>query len=336
MKISVIIPTHNRSDALAETLKRFAAQGFAESWELIVVNNNSTDDTDAVVARLQKDFPVSLKLVHEKKPGPAAARNAGARAARGEYLLFIDNDILTEPDFLARHYKRLLENPGCWIVNQLANLPEQRATVFGEFREQFYPMLPRDAELSEAEGIAGQGASMPRRDFENLGGYDEKFFVASGEDRELAMRAQAAGIKILLDPSIVTVQNDWAGASIRDYCQRQRIYKQTEPFFWQKHGERYHNLQMVRENLPPDLKTDGVKLFAWKQVKRLLSTDAGQKAIIGLCETTEKVLPTPPVLWRFYRLALAGAIYRGFNEGLAVQKRHNQLKMNDSTDIVSS
>ena len=62
MKISVVIPTHNRSDALAKTLLNLSEQQFTESWEVIVVNNRSTDDTDEVV-RGQR-FPV-----------PAAARS---------------------------------------------------------------------------------------------------------------------------------------------------------------------------------------------------------------------------------------------------------------------
>src|SRR5262245_38748845 len=83
MKISVVIPTHNRSDALAKTLLNLSEQQFAESWEVIVVNNRSTDDTDKVV-RGQR-LPAPLRLVYEEKPGVAAARNSGISVARGQY-----------------------------------------------------------------------------------------------------------------------------------------------------------------------------------------------------------------------------------------------------------
>lgn len=335
VKISVIIPTHNRADALEKTLENLTAQQFANDWEVVVVNNNSTDNTDEIVKN--QKFPVSLSVIHEKIPGPAAARNAGARASSGEFLIFIDNDILTAPDFLQRHCERLEANRNSWFVGQVINLPEQEATVFGKYRKSLFPEVSADAGLTQTDGITGQTTSMRRADFEKLGGFDENFNVASGEDKELAMRAMESGIKIYYDPAIVVFHNDWAGSSIADFCRRQRIYTQTEPFFWRKYGDKAPRLEMVKKNLPPRLKDDGLKLFVWKNFKKVLASDAGQAAIVGVCEKTEKVLPDTSVLWRLYRLAIAGAIYRGFQEGLAVQaespanpKSENSLK-NEST-----
>ena len=137
MKISVIVPTHNRSEALNRTLSHLAKQNFDQPWEVIVVNNRSTDDTDAVVQN--QKFPVPLRLVHEDTPGAAAARNAGVEVASGEYLLFIDNDILVEADFIQRHFKALMKYPGCWIVGHIVALPEHEATPFGEYRKGLSP-----------------------------------------------------------------------------------------------------------------------------------------------------------------------------------------------------
>lgn len=324
MKASVIIPTHNRSDALLKTLNRLAAQKFDESWEVIVVNNNSTDDTDEVVSAARSGFPVSCRLVHEKTPGAAAARNAGVKIAQGQFIVFIDNDILTEPDFLQRHVNRLQENPGCWIVGGVVNLPEQQATDFGRFHKNAFSAAPAENALSESENFTGANSSLPREDFIRLGGFDENFHVASGEDQELAMRARATKIKVLYDSGIVVEHNDWAGTSIRDYCLRQRLYMQTQPFFFQKHGDTRQYGKLVRENLPPDFKTDGSKLFVWKNVKRLLGSKTGQSATIGLCEVFEKTLPSPLILWRLYRAAIAGAIYRGFQEGLEIEAEKNK------------
>jgi GT2 family glycosyltransferase len=314
--VSVIIPTHNRSDALAETLAGVARQEFDRGWEVIVVNNRCTDDTDEVVAR--QNFPVPFRLVHEsERPGPAAARNAGAAVATGKYLLFMDNDILVEPDFVRRHFEALEANPGCWIVGQVLNLPEQEATPFGRFRKALHPFVPPSEGRRPFDLLTGQTFSAPRADFERLGGFDPSFFVASGEDRELAMRAQKSGVTILFDPAIIVLHNDWAGSSIRDYCLRQRLYSQTEPLFWRKYGDEFPRIRLVRENLPPDWGRDPAALVVWKNVKRLLGTRAAQAALAGTCAACERLLPWPPVLWRLYRMALAGAIYRGFQEGLS-------------------
>lgn len=321
IKASVVVPTHNRADALSITLEHLARQTFQELWEVVVVNNNCTDATDEIVSAARESFPVPLLLEHEKTPGPAATRNKGAFAARGKYLIFIDNDILTEADFVARHYKRLTENPNCWIVGQIINLPEQEATVFGRYRKTLFPETATDAGLSEIDGITGQTTSMARDEFVKLNGFDESFFVASGEDRELALRAADAGIKILFDPSIVVKHNDWAGTTIRDFCRRHRLYTQTEPFFWRKYGDKTPRLEMVKKNTPPRLKADGLKLFAWKNVKKILGSDFGQTAIVGACELSERAIPDSPILWRMYRLAIAGAIYKGFQEGLALEEK---------------
>ena len=314
MKISVVIPTHNRSDALAKTLLNLSEQQFTESWEVIVVNNRSTDDTDEVV-RGQR-FPVPARLLHEEKPGVAAARNAGIAVARGQYVVLLDNDILVEPDFLSRHYDLLLSNPGCWIMGQIVNLPEQCATPFGKYRQSLYGYIPRESPGGEAYWLNGNSVSLPRSDWGRLGGFDERF--SWGEDYDFAVRAWDAGIKILFRPSIVAIHNDWAGFSIGDYCRRQRLYSQSEPLFWKKYGDRRLRMDLARQNLPPDWRRDNPVLFAKKLVKNALAAKRWQAILSSACAFLERSWPWPPLLHRLYRLMLAVATYQGFQEGLKI------------------
>jgi GT2 family glycosyltransferase len=317
--ISVVIPTHNRSDALAQTLSKLAKQQFDKSWEVVVVNHRCTDNTDEVVER--QEFPVTLRLVHRKDtPGVAAARNAGARAALGEYLLFLDDDILVEPDFLQRHTDALMAHPGCWIMGQLKNLPEQERTPFGRYRRTLFSYDPPDSPLKESKGMTGQSISMPRADFERLGGFDETFSIASVEDFDLAMRANEQGIKILYVPAIMGVHNDWAGFTIRDYCYRQQTYMRCEPLLWKKYGENYPRIILVKGNRPPRWGVDSAGLIAHKMMKRVVGTPPVRAILFGACSVLERVWPWPPVLWRLYRVLLSGAIYKGFQEGLATNK----------------
>jgi GT2 family glycosyltransferase len=221
-----------------------------------------------------------------------------------------------EPDFLQRHLHSLERYPGFWIVGQVVNLPEMDATPFGRYRKSLFPFVPPEEEVRETEAITGQTLSMPRVDFELLGGFDESFFVASGEDRELLMRAKQKGIKLLLDPGIVVLHNDWAGSTIQDFCLRQRRYTQTEPLFWQKYGDAYPRQQLVKENSPPRWTVDSISLIVWKRTKQILGSRFGQATLLRGCVALERFWPWPPLLWRLYRLALAGAIYQGFQEGL--------------------
>lgn len=315
--ISVIIPTHNRSDALDLTLQGLAKQNFDQNWEVIVVNNNCVDDTDEVVKK--QKFPVSLRLLHEPVPGPAAARNKGAFVSKAEFIVFIDNDILVEPDFLQRHLNSLKKYAGCWIVGQTRNLPKQDATYFGEYRLSLCPHIPVTQAVTEAMFFIGANSSLPRKDFLALGGFDSGFKVASTEDGELMVRAKEAGIKVLFDPSIVVIHNDWSGFTIKDYCWRQRLYSRSEYYFWRKYGEKHQRIQLVKENLPPNWKEDNSILLIRKCIKVVAGTELGQKTLIGVASFLEQYFPKKQILWRTYQLALSGAIYKGFQEGMAEQ-----------------
>lgn len=100
--VSVIIPTYNRSAMLRQTVDTFLAQSYpADRWELLLVDNNSSDDTSAVIDQLaQRDE--RIRSLKETRRGAHFARNSGALAARGSVLYFTDDDMLAEPDLLAR------------------------------------------------------------------------------------------------------------------------------------------------------------------------------------------------------------------------------------------
>ena len=95
--VSVIIPTHNRSGLLRQTIETFLAQSYPpERLELIVVDNGSTDDTWKVIQSFG-----AVRGLQEKRKGAHFARNSGAAASNGEILYFTDDDMLAEPDLLA-------------------------------------------------------------------------------------------------------------------------------------------------------------------------------------------------------------------------------------------
>jgi glycosyltransferase involved in cell wall biosynthesis len=287
--LSVIVPTHNRADALDLTLSGLAKQSFELPWEVIVVNNNSSDNTEEIVELHQKSFPVRLRLLHETNPGPAAARNKGAFAAEGKYLIFIDNDIIVQENFLKNFYVDLQKYEGNWIVGSVKQLARFDKTPFGRFRSGLEDQSRN--EVHEIDIITGQGTAMLRSQFLELKGFDEGFHFASGEDRELAIRAKSKGIRIFCDPNIISLHNDWAGTTIKDYCKRQKTYTITEPFFWLKYGKDTPRLKLVKENLPPALKRDGIRLFSWKITKRMLGSNLGNKILITMCNVAEKIMP---------------------------------------------
>lgn len=103
MKTSLVICTRNRMHSLARTLATVATQQVREPWEVLVVDNGSEDDTRSLVDSLRGDFPVPLRLGHEARQGLSHARNRGVAEAKGELLVFTDDDVDCRPGFVQAH-----------------------------------------------------------------------------------------------------------------------------------------------------------------------------------------------------------------------------------------
>ncbi|ETW94729.1 MAG: hypothetical protein ETSY1_33590 [Candidatus Entotheonella factor] len=232
--VSVVIPTYNGRDKLLETLEALAKTDYrAGTWETIVVDDGSTDATADMVRDWCQTVPIPVTFLEQANAGPASARNRGAASAKGHYLIFIDNDIVVQPDFVRRHVETLIAYPGCWIVGRSTMPPEICQTPFGRYRYALWDSFHDAVDtISETMGMTGNNVSLPRSDFIALKGFDERFSIASCEDSELGMRARKQGIKILYQPDIVALHNDWGATSLESLCERQRLYSISDVLLW--------------------------------------------------------------------------------------------------------
>lgn len=118
MKLSVIICTYNGGARLSEVLNRLSVQHGPDAgmWELLIVDNASTDDTAVLLRQLTKAFPANVKLIYESQPGKAHALRTAFHAASGEYFCIVDDDNLLDPDYLANGVRFLDENPDAALI----------------------------------------------------------------------------------------------------------------------------------------------------------------------------------------------------------------------------
>ncbi len=107
--VSVVIPSYNYARFLRKAVESLQAQSFS-NWEVIIVDDGSTDDTDKVVADLLKEEQ-RIVYLWQQNSGTSAAKNAGIRLARGEYILFLDADDLLTANKLAAHLEHFSNNP---------------------------------------------------------------------------------------------------------------------------------------------------------------------------------------------------------------------------------
>lgn len=111
--LSVIICTYNREKFLYDALRHVAENDFApENYEIVLVNNNSTDNTASECERFSNDFPhVQFRYFVETKQGLSHARNRGIDECRGDILIFLDDDSFVKPDYLSNLQRQMDQHP---------------------------------------------------------------------------------------------------------------------------------------------------------------------------------------------------------------------------------
>jgi GT2 family glycosyltransferase len=201
---SIVIPTIGRAALLERTLDALAAQTHAPH-EVIVVCDGPDPSTEALGRRWPAPYPI-VWLFQGENRGPAAARNAGAAAARGDVLLFLDDETLPDRDWLAQHLQHHREN-GMVVVGRLRDVYERSARSFVELCMREYTALrvsALHAALLQPDGLAeqawvGLNASIWRDTFMELGGFDERLRFVQ-EDAELGTRARRSGVEFRYEP----------------------------------------------------------------------------------------------------------------------------------------
>jgi len=114
VQVSIIIPTFNSEDYLERAFAS-AVEQEGVSFEIIIVDNNSTDGTVALAERLRLQYPEIVRVAHEPKQGSAAARNLGVRLAKGEWIQFLDSDDLLLPGKIQRQIA-LVDDSVDWVL----------------------------------------------------------------------------------------------------------------------------------------------------------------------------------------------------------------------------
>jgi GT2 family glycosyltransferase len=194
--ISVVIPAYDAAATLAEQLEALSAQQYEDDWEVVIVDNGSTDGTADLARRYRPRFKAFTLIDGGSQRGHAAPRNVGANVAQGELLLFCDADDVVAPGWLqamadaARHYDLI----GGWLDARPLNDDATRSWHRPWPRDRLRSLLLPCA-VSANLGI---WADVLRE----LGGWSTGY-EAGGADTELSLRAQLAGYRLGFAPDAV-------------------------------------------------------------------------------------------------------------------------------------
>ncbi len=225
--VSVIIPCFNNSVGLRDTLASLSCQDYPrERWEVVVIDNNSTDDTFRVGRSFETVLPL-FTLERELRRGSYVARNKGIKLSRGEILAFIDADMTVGRSWISRGVNKISRDNCDYVGCRVDIHPSRWPPNLWEWWDMKVGFPIRS--YMEADGFAGAGNLFVRRTvFEKVGLFDEA--LISGGDHEFGNRVRDAGFSLCYDdanpmkhPARSNLKSHWTkkvrtGKGVMDLC----------------------------------------------------------------------------------------------------------------------
>jgi glycosyltransferase involved in cell wall biosynthesis len=246
MKITVILCTYNRCQSLARALESVAASEFRETvaWEVLVIDNNSKDQTREVVESFCQRYPGRFRYEMEARQGKSFALNTGIREAKGSILAFMDDDVIVAPAWLPNLTAPLDSSEwagtgGRILAQKMFSVPEW-LSLEGQYSLGGMLALFDLGERAEELKCPPYGTNMAfhKSVFEKYGGFRTDLGPAPGseirhEDTEFGNRLFAAGERLWYEPSAV----------VYHAVPENRLTKQFFLQFWFDYGRAH-----IREN----------------------------------------------------------------------------------------
>ncbi len=199
--VSIIIVNYNGKIYLEKCLSSITKSSY-KKYEVILVDNKSSDSS---IEFVEKNYPSVNVIKLDKNYGFAEPNNMGAKSAKGEFFLFLNNDTITTPNFITELVKAAKDDSEIGIFQSLLLKPDDTIDSSGDFIDMYGRAYSSREKVSEIRPIlSARGASMMiRKDvFWDLGGFDKNYF-ATFEDVDLGLRAWIWGYKVVLVPKSV-------------------------------------------------------------------------------------------------------------------------------------
>lgn len=249
INLSIIIVTFNSLPVLKDCLAHLKEAARRINHELIIVDNNSTDNSPSLAKNIWPDVRL---IINRKNLGFASGCNQGAREAKGEYLLFVNPDVFVDSHCLEEflkfiydkekvgavggrlHWPNGIFQPSCRNLPTISNLICSRGSVFERFfRGSGHYTLPDAAVPTEVPAVAGALFFIHKRVFEKVGRFDSKFFMYM-EDTDLCKRLNMIGFSNYFLPAAGAV-HEWGKGSLAGSVKRKWHHHLSVHRYFRKH-----------------------------------------------------------------------------------------------------
>jgi glycosyltransferase involved in cell wall biosynthesis len=239
MNITVILCTYNRCQSLATALESVAASTLSASndWEVLVVDNNSRDNTRGTIEDFCRRYPGRFRYVFEPRPGKSNALNSGIKEARGQILAFTDDDVVVDPNWLQNLTSAMKDGEWIGVAGRIVPLnafsPPRWLPLEGQYNIRgmlaLFDLgdLPCDCD----QPPFGANMAFRRTAFQKHGGFRTDLgpmpgSEIRGEDTEFGHRLMASGERLRYAPSAV----------VHHHIPENRLKKAYFLAFWFDHG----------------------------------------------------------------------------------------------------
>ena len=229
---SIVVPTFNRSRQLNLLLLALVQQDYPkDQFEVIVIDDGSAESPESLVYAFKDRLHITL--IGQNHNGPAMARNRGVSAAKGEYVVFTDDDCFPVVDWLEKLAKCFRAFPnyavGGRTINGDVNNPYAISSqMVADFLCSFYNRDPDYAQFLISNNLA-----MPKEKFRTIGGFNPEFAHPGGEDRDLCRRLLQDRTRLIYAPDILVIHH----------------HQLNLKTFWKQHHKYGRGAYMVRKRM---------------------------------------------------------------------------------------
>lgn len=238
--VSIVIPAYNAERTMGDCLKALSEQDFKGDYEVIVVDDGSTDSTPDIASGFQ-----NVRLIRQENAGPAAARNNGAKEAKGDIILFTDSDCVPEGDWMSQMMRSFEGDPGIsGVKGRYRTRQKELIARFVQLEyEDKYDYMERHKYI---DFIDTYSAGFKKDVFLQMQGYDSEFPVACAEDIELSYRMSRQGHRMVFNPRAVVYHIHPTG--LWDYLRKK--YKFA---YWRMLAVKKNPDKLVKDTHTPQL-----------------------------------------------------------------------------------
>jgi hypothetical protein len=237
MKVSIVVPTYNGQDLLADCIPSLLSQRYGDPFEITVVDDGSSED---IVAFLADRFPEVRAIRCDSNRGFAAAVNEGLRSSEAEFVALVNNDTRLDSDWLARAVEPFAEQSVASVATRVVSMDDRRVdtagdlyTVVGGALKNLHGRPESDVPAQPIEVFsASAAAAIYRRScLLEIGGWDEDL-EAYYDDVDVGLRLRLRGYRCVLAPSAVCLHRVSASYEPAGYRYHFNSSRNSEILFW--------------------------------------------------------------------------------------------------------